>query len=104
MYREDFAARLTDLRNARGVSAREMSLSIGQNPGYIHNIECGRALPSMECFFFICEYLRITPADFFDLGNAAPSETTELTQAARGLSAEQLHHLTELMKDLKRGH
>lgn len=64
MYREDFAARLTDLRNARGVSAREMSLSIGQNPGYIHNIECGRALPSMECFFFICEYLKITPADF----------------------------------------
>ena len=101
MYREDFAARLTDLRNARGVSAREMSLSIGQNPGYIHNIECGRALPSMECFFFICEYLKITPADFFDLGNAAPSE---LTQAARGLSAEQLHHLTELIKDLKRGH
>ena len=47
MYREDFAARLTGLRNARGVSAREMSLSIGQNPGYIHNIECGRALPSM---------------------------------------------------------
>ena len=87
MYREDFAARLTGLRNARGVSAREMSLSIGQNPG-----------------FFICEYLKITPADFFDLGNAAPSETAELTQAARGLSAEQLHHLTELVKDLKRGH
>lgn len=103
MYREDFAARLAGLRNARGVSAREMSLSIGQNPGYIHNIECGRALPSMECFFYICEYLQITPTAFFDLDDAAPSGTAELMQAARGLSAGQLHHLTELVKDLKRG-
>ena len=103
MYREEFATRLADLRNARGVSAREMSLSIGQNPGYIHNIECGRALPSMECFFYICEYLRISPSGFFDLGNTAPSETSELMQAVRGLSAEQLYHLTEIAKDIRRG-
>ncbi len=39
------------------VSARDMSLSIGQNAGYINTIESGKAFPSMTVFFYICEYL-----------------------------------------------
>ena len=65
MDNEDFIARLTQLRLKHGVSARDMSLSLGQNSGYINNIECGKALPSMSVFFYICEYLKITPKDFF---------------------------------------
>ncbi|SFC98285.1 hypothetical protein [Butyrivibrio sp. YAB3001] len=34
-----FAAGLSALRINAGVSARDMSLSLGQNPGYINNIE-----------------------------------------------------------------
>ena len=48
MYGEDFAVRLARLRNKKGVSARDMSLSIGQNAGYINAIESGKALPSMS--------------------------------------------------------
>ena len=55
MYEELFPNRLSQLRNQKNVSARDMSLSIGQNPGYINNIETGKALPSMASFFFICE-------------------------------------------------
>ena len=69
MYVEEFQARLSKLRNEKGVSARDMSLSIGQNPGYIHNIENGKALPSMSVFFFICDYLGISPSEFFDVDN-----------------------------------
>ena len=47
-------------------SAREMSLALGQNPSYINRIENGKALPSMQGFFSICEYLQITPGDFFN--------------------------------------
>ena len=36
---EKFAERLAELRIAKGVSARDMSLSIGQSAGYINNIE-----------------------------------------------------------------
>ena len=66
MYEDEFPLRLAQLRNKKGVSARDMSLSIGQNPGYINNIESGKAMPSMACFFYICEYLNISPKDFFD--------------------------------------
>lgn len=40
MDEKDFAIRLARLREKKGVSARDMSLSIGQNPGYIHLYEC----------------------------------------------------------------
>ena len=61
MYDDFFKLRLSQLRTQKGVSARDMSLSLGQNPGYINNIETGKALPSMSAFFYICEYLNISP-------------------------------------------
>ena len=47
MEREDFVKRLIELRINKGVSARDMSLSIGQSAGYINNIENGVNYPSM---------------------------------------------------------
>ena len=57
----NFGKRISDLRIGGGQnSAREMSLALGQNPSYINRIENGKALPSMQGFFSICEYLQIT--------------------------------------------
>ena len=39
LYENDFAKRLSELRIQKGVSARDMSLSLGQNSGYINHIE-----------------------------------------------------------------
>ena len=52
MDEKDFAIRLARLREKKGVSARDMSLSIGQNPGYINNIETGKSKPSLDGFFY----------------------------------------------------
>ena len=78
MFEDEFAARLGQLRENRGVSARDMSLSIGQNPCYINNIENGKALPSMASFFFICDYLGITPKEFFDTDSKQPLKMKKL--------------------------
>ena len=51
MDEKDFALRLATLRTKKGVSSRNMSLSIGQNPGYIQNIESGKSLPSLTGIF-----------------------------------------------------
>lgn len=80
MLPEDFSTRLSTLREKKGVSARDMSLSIGQNSGYINNIENGKNLPSMTAFFYICEYLDITEKDFFDIGVANSKEINEISQ------------------------
>ena len=47
VYEEQFSKRLAELRIKKGVSARDMSLSIGQNPGYLRAIECGTTFPTM---------------------------------------------------------
>ena len=51
MEEKDFSLRLARLREKKGVSARDMSLSIGQNPGYINNIETGKSMPSLTGIF-----------------------------------------------------
>lgn len=68
MYEDFVPERLAKLRIRKGVSARDMSLSLGQAHNYINNIENKKSLPSMPSFFYICEYLGITPQEFFDEG------------------------------------
>lgn len=102
MYEDEFPARLARLRAKKGVSSRDMSLSIGQNPGYISNIECGKALPSMSVFFFICEYLNVSPSDFFDTDNENPEKVQALVQDLKKLDEEQLDTVSALVRGLIR--
>ena len=100
MYEEDFPIRLAQLRTKKCVSAREMSLSIGQNTGYISNIESGKALPSMASFFFICEYLEISPSDFFDTDAQNPEKLNTLISSLKKLSDKQLDSISSIVNDM----
>lgn len=100
MYEEMFPIRLAELRTKKGVSARDMSLSIGQNPGYINNIETGKALPSMSAFFFICDFLGITPKEFFDTDSKDPEELRTLTENLKKLDPNQLQNISSIVKGL----
>ncbi len=73
-----FAHRLAQLREKKGVSARDMSLSIGQNPGYINNIESGKSAPSLAGIFYICEYLNVSPKEFFDVDVENPTRLNSI--------------------------
>ena len=101
MDKELFTKRLVELRQNKGVSARDMSLSIGQSAGYINNIENGINYPSMTVFFYICDYLGVTPKEFFDTEMANPIKSRELLSAANRLNSEQLEHLIAIAKGLK---
>ena len=61
MYEDFVPERIAQLRTKKGVSARDMSLSLGQANNYINNIENKKSLPAMQSFFYICEYLGVTP-------------------------------------------
>ena len=102
MDEKDFAIRLARLREKKGVSARDMSLSIGQNPGYINNIETGKSKPSLDGFFFICEYLGVTPSEFFDTKSQNPSKLDAIIKDMKKLSDTQLETIATLVKDLSR--
>ncbi|MCM1059931.1 MAG: helix-turn-helix domain-containing protein [Eubacterium sp.] len=100
MYENDFPIRLAKLRNKKGVSARDMSLSIGQNAGYINNIETGKALPSMAGFFYICEYLKISPKEFFDYDLEYPEEAREIVENLKRLNSEQMRSISVIVEGL----
>ena len=78
MDNKSFGLRLSELRTNKNVSAREMSLQLGQSPGYINSIENAASLPSMSSFFAICDYLQITPEEFFSTDAHTPDKTKEL--------------------------
>lgn len=70
--------RITQLRLQKGVSEYQMSYDLGHSRGYIYNISSGKALPPLKEFFAICDYLEITPQQFFDDSEQNP----ELIQKA----------------------
>ena len=98
---EEFVKRLVELRNIKNVSAREMSLEIGQSESYISNIENGYGMPSLSVFFYICQYLDITPKDFFDTGAKDPSKATELFEKIKALKPEQLAVIESVINSMK---
>ena len=95
---ETFALRLAKLRTEQNISARDMSISLGQNPAYINNIETNKALPSMNMFFNICEFLDVTPSDFFNDSIESPLALKELYEQFNNLSANQIVTLSNLIK------
>lgn len=102
MYENFFPDRLAELRMQKGVSARDMSLSLGQANNYINTIENRKSLPSMQSFFYICEFLGITPREFFDEKNNCPEKLREFMTEAGKLDEETLTHLLAVMKQLNK--
>lgn len=102
MYEDFVPVRLAKLRAQKGVSARDMSLSLGQANNYINNIENKKSLPSMQSFFYICEYLGVTPREFFDEENACPAQLGELIEDLKKLDARSMEHIAGLVRELAR--
>ena len=97
---DDFAKRLNSLRQAKGPSARDMSLSLGQAHNYIYSIESGKNYPSMQMFFYICEYLGITPGEFFNYGNPCPYLDDELFREIKKLDGRSQSYMLGLIRDI----
>ena len=84
VQKEDFSKRLTELRLAKGVSARDMSLSIGQSVNYINSIENNKSLPSME--------------SFFNKDINSPNDVNELMRLVEHLNSKQLEAIINIIK------
>ena len=100
MDTKDISLRIATLRTKKKVSAREMSLAIGQNANYINHIETGNAVPSLSGLMYICEYLDITMKEFFDFESDNPAQLNKITEHLKKLNDEQLETVEKLVKNL----
>ena len=57
--------RIAELLNTRQISTDKMSEDLAQSKDYIDNIIEHKQFPSMQSFFAICDYLELSPAEFF---------------------------------------
>ena len=92
--------RISELRIKKGVSEYKMSLDLGHSKSYIQSISSGKALPSFSEFLYICEYLGVTPKEFFDGSTKEPQLICRLTELARTLSVEDLSALINMAERL----
>ena len=92
--------RISELRTKKGVSEYKMSADLGHSKSYIQSISSGKALPSMSAFFFICEYLDISPGDFFDTASTNPEKLNTLIELLKKLNDKQLDSISAVVSDM----
>ena len=57
--------RIAELVKVKKISTIKMSEDLAQSKDYIDNIIEHKQFPSMQSFLAICDYLGVTPAEFF---------------------------------------
>ena len=92
--------RISELRTKKGVSECKMSLDLGHSKSYIQSISSGKALPSFTEFLYICDYLGVTPKEFFDADSSEPQLVCKLTELAKKLTPEDLAVLINMAERL----
>ena len=93
--------RMTQLRLKKGVSEYQMSYDLGHSRGYIYNISSGKALPPLKEFFAICDYLEVTPQQFFDEENRQPELIQKAIFGMKTLSESDLLLLLSLINRMQ---
>ena len=82
--------RITQLRIQKGVSEYKMSYDLGHSRSYIYNISSGKSLPPMAEFLEICNYLGITPSQFFNDTTDNPALLQSAIEELRKLDDDDL--------------
>jgi len=98
MDRENVGKRVANIRAAKNVSARQLSIELGQSSQYINQIETRNKLPSLEVLFAFCDYFRITPKEFFDDEQVYPIQYKALISELNKLDTDELGKVIAIIK------
>ncbi len=93
--------RIAELCTEKGVSEREVSLALGKSESYINYITNGKMFPSMERFFDICKYFKITAYEFFDKDVEQPLLSKEIYNEVKRLSNNDLNSFIDFIKHIE---
>ena len=85
--------RISVLRTKKNVSEYRMSTDLGHSKSYMQSISSARSMPSLGEFLYICEYLGVTPKEFFDEDMKEPQLVQRLCELTRNMSEADLNVL-----------
>lgn len=92
--------RISILRTKKGVSEYKMSLDLGHSKGYIQSISSGKSFPSVPELLYICDYLGVSPKDFFDEDLDNPELVRKLYNLTKDMPEEDLKVLIGMAERL----
>ena len=101
MDRDYIQKRITELRMQKGISEYKMSMDLGHNKSYIAHISSGRTMPSLQELLYICEYLEVSPSDFFDETASNPILVQQAYSMLKELDQEDILAIISIMNRLK---
>ena len=94
--------RISFLRTKMGVSEYKMSLDLGHSKGYIQSISSGKAFPSVPELLYICDYLGVTPKEFFSEDISSPQLVNRLYDLTKDMDEEDLKVLISTAERLNK--
>ncbi len=95
----DVGTRITELRQAMGISTNKLANLAGISQSYLREVENGIKNPTVETLSYICFGLKISLQDFFTLEN---DEINPFLQSAiKKLSNAEQYKLAEFIAELK---
>lgn len=89
--------RYATIRLAHNISARKLSLELGQSSEYVNQIENGKNMPSLEGLFNFCDYFGITLGEFFQEDYAYPVEYKKIIAELNKLDSLELKQIYDLI-------
>lgn len=94
--------RITELRLKKGIAENRMSLDLGHSRSYMQSISSGRALPSMTEFLAICDYLEVSPREFFNEESTNGYLLNKIQKEIKDMNDQDLLLLLDIIKRFKR--
>ncbi len=90
--------RYAKIRLAHNISARKLSMELGQSTEYINQIENGRCLPSVEGLLNFCDYFHISVGEFFEERFQYPVQYSKIIEELNRMDEQTVGKIYELLK------
>ena len=102
MEKEFISRRFYNIRAAKNISARQLSLELGQSSQYINQIENGHKMPSIEGLINFCNHFEISVAEFFNREEQYPIQYKALIKELNRLDSDEVDEIMTIAKRYSR--
>lgn len=98
MDKKIISERYARIRLAHNISARKLSLELGQSTEYINQIEGGKSMPSIEGLMNFCEYFNISVGEFFDQAVEFPIQYKAIIDELNKMDSMSIALVLDMLK------
>ena len=97
----DVGKRITELREAAGITTNRLVNLCGLSQSFIRSVELGEKGITVESLRLICDTLKISLKDFFDVPEETPiAEQEQLIRIIEGLNVRQRESLMAFLRTI----